>query len=79
MDPIARQHRIRVWWTVYTFDRLCSAQLGHPIMIQDADIDVEMPSMAGLTPKEQEDFSDPSHLVANVKLTRITSNIIRFA
>ena len=76
ISPLEREHRVRVWWTVYTFDRMCSVKLGHPIMIQDEDIDVDMPSMNGLSPKEREEFSDPAHLTANVQLTRITGDIL---
>lgn len=76
LSPIQREHRIRVWWTVYNIDRLCSAKLGYPIMLRDEDIDTELPSMNGLTLQEQEDFVDPTHLRANVELTRITGDII---
>jgi hypothetical protein len=45
-------------------------------MIQDDDIDAEMPSMNGLGADDRQDFADPSHLTANVVLARITGNII---
>jgi hypothetical protein len=38
-------------------------------------IDVELPTNEGLIPAELEEFTDPSHLVANVKLARITGQI----
>jgi proline utilization trans-activator len=73
--PVYREHRKRVWWTLYTLDRLCSSNLGYPLLISDAVIDVELPTNEGLVPAELEEFTDPSHLVANVKLAKITGQI----
>jgi proline utilization trans-activator len=73
--PIEREHRRRVWWTLYTLDRLCSSILGYPLLISDSAIDVELPSNDGLTATDQEEFADPAHVVANVKLARITGQI----
>lgn len=33
----------RVFWVAYSLDRECAASLGRPIMLQDEDIDVEIP------------------------------------
>lgn len=76
ISAVEREHRIRVWWSVYIIDRMTSSKLGHPVTIQDSDIDVDLPSMEKLTPSEQEEFSDPSHLIAHVKLARISGDII---
>ncbi|KGO54610.1 Major facilitator superfamily domain, general substrate transporter [Penicillium expansum] len=73
--PVDREHRKRVWWTLYTLDRLCSSNLGYPLLISDAVIDVELPTNEGLIPAELEEFTDPGHLVANVKLAKITGQI----
>ncbi|CAI7653159.1 unnamed protein product [Penicillium viridicatum] len=74
--PVDREHRKRVWWTLYTLDRLCSSNLGYPLLISDAVVDVELPTSEGLIPAELEEFTDPGHLVANVKLARITGQIL---
>lgn len=76
ISAVEREHRIRVWWSVYIIDRMTSSKLGHPVTVQDSDIDVDLPSMDKLTPSEQEEFSDPSHLIAHVKLARISGDII---
>ncbi|PLB52500.1 hypothetical protein P170DRAFT_402737 [Aspergillus steynii IBT 23096] len=76
ITPVEREHRVRVWWTVYTFDRLWSSKLGHPIGIRDSDIAVDMPSMERISPQEQEEFSDPEHLIAVIKLARTAGDII---
>ncbi|WRT68493.1 uncharacterized protein IL334_005469 [Kwoniella shivajii] len=55
-DPIRYEMKKRVFWAVYTLDRMMSAQLGRPAGIQDRDIDVELPLNVDV------DFSDPQTL-----------------
>lgn len=43
--------------------------------MRDEDIDVEMPSMEGLTEEEMAEFLDPRNLIINIKLARIIGNI----
>lgn len=76
ISAVEREHRIRVWWSIYTIDRITSSKLGHPVTVRDSDIDVDLPSMERLTPSEREEFSDPAHLVAHLRLARITGDII---
>lgn len=78
MDPVHRETRRRVWWTLYLFDRMISSKLGYPLGIQDEDIDVELPSMDGLSAAEQSEFNDPIHLRAHASLARITGDICKF-
>ena len=75
IKPIERENRRRVWWTLYILDRISASKLGRPVTISDDDIDVEFPSMDGLSSEEKEDFIDPAHLIANIKLARITGRI----
>ncbi|WVQ92957.1 hypothetical protein IAU59_000018 [Kwoniella sp. CBS 9459] len=42
-DPIGCEMRSRVFWSIYTLDRLVSAALGRPLSISDDEIDVEEP------------------------------------
>src|ERR1700754_240683 len=58
-----------------THIRLCSSKLGHPIMINDDDIDAEMPSNDGLSPQDLEEFFDAENQIANIKLARISGEI----
>ncbi|KAL1628861.1 hypothetical protein SLS54_001550 [Diplodia seriata] len=76
ISAVEIENRRRVWWTVYTFDRMCSSKLGHPVMIRDEDIDTPLPSTDGLSPAEREEFLDAEQLIATVKLSRITGNIL---
>ncbi|KAL1648132.1 hypothetical protein SLS58_002459 [Diplodia intermedia] len=76
ISAVEVENRRRVWWTVYTFDRMCSSKLGHPVMIRDEDIDTPLPSTDGLSPAEREEFLDAEQLITTVKLSRITGNIL---
>jgi proline utilization trans-activator len=76
ISAVEREHRVRVWWSVYIIDRITSSKLGHPVTVRDSDIDVDLPSMERLTPSEREEFSDPAHIVAHLRLARITGDII---
>ncbi|KAK2052527.1 fungal-specific transcription factor [Colletotrichum caudatum] len=44
LDDATREHRRRVWWSVYSLDRIISVKSGNPITIQDEDIGVDPPS-----------------------------------
>ena len=77
LGAVERQARIRVWWSLYFFDRFTCSKLGQPVSIRDEDIDVELPSMNGLSPGEQDEFAEPSQLCAAVGLARIAGDICR--
>ncbi|OCF31552.1 hypothetical protein I316_06751 [Kwoniella heveanensis BCC8398] len=57
-DPMRYEMKKRVFWAVYTLDRMMSAQLGRPTGIQDRDIDVELPLNVNF------DFADVKALAA---------------
>lgn len=44
LDNAAKEHRRRVWWSVYSLDRIQSVKSGNPITIYDEDIGVAVPS-----------------------------------
>ncbi|KAJ5632081.1 hypothetical protein N7490_008420 [Penicillium lividum] len=73
-DPVDRQHRIRLWWAIYVYDRIYSSKAGWPNQLSDSDIDVEMPStVPGGVHDEQ--FSDTEFLVASIELAGITGQV----
>ncbi|KAI8713819.1 Zn(2)-C6 fungal-type domain-containing protein [Fusarium sp. LHS14.1] len=76
LTPVERESRRRTWWVLYFFDRFSASKLGQPITVRDEDIDVEMPSMDGLTRDEMAEFLDPKNLIINIKLARIIGNIL---
>lgn len=74
-DPAVREHRIRVWWTAYSFDRMWAAKLGHPVAVQDHFIEVDFPSDPKLT-TPSDDFADAAYLVASLQLARLSGRIV---
>lgn len=74
-DAIMREHRCRVWWTAYTFDRMWSAKLGFPHAISDTVIEVDLPSNQSEN-ADQDDIPDCCYLVAMIELARLTSQIM---
>ncbi|KAF4980540.1 hypothetical protein FZEAL_3475 [Fusarium zealandicum] len=74
-DAGAREHRNRVWWTAYSFDRLWASRLGHPVAIQDDDIEVDLPAdpVLGIP---SDDFGDSAYFIASVRLARLSSRIL---
>lgn len=44
LSEAAREHRRRVWWSIYSLDRILSVKSGNPITILDDDIGVNLPS-----------------------------------
>ncbi|KAK7429421.1 hypothetical protein QQZ08_004013 [Neonectria magnoliae] len=73
-DPSVREHRNRVWWTAYSFDRMWASRLGHPVAIQDEFIEVDLPCDPVLT-SGHDDFKDSGYLVASVRLARLAGRI----
>ncbi|KAL3476268.1 fungal-specific transcription factor domain-containing protein [Aspergillus californicus] len=76
IDPVERQHRIRVWWTIYIFDRMWGSKMGLPSQILDDDIHLDMPSRILPAQVYEEQFSDAEYLKANIKLARIVGETI---
>lgn len=74
-DPELREHRIRVWWSVYILDRLLSSKTGLPLSISDDDISVKSPS--DVSTLNSKDFGDHSRFVALLRLARIAGDISR--
>ncbi|KAM0248510.1 hypothetical protein ACHAQJ_009447 [Trichoderma viride] len=66
IDNETREHRQRVWWSTYSLERLLCVTSGHPISIQDEDIDVLLPSL-----KEVDDCHSFSILTSYTELSRI--------
>ncbi|GLB33579.1 putative fungal specific transcription factor [Lyophyllum shimeji] len=43
ITPIEKETRRKIWWGVYTLDRMLALALGRPLGINDSDCDVEQP------------------------------------
>ncbi|KAK2774662.1 C6 transcription factor [Colletotrichum kahawae] len=75
-DVAAREHRNRVFWTAYIFDRMWASKLGHPVCVQDVDIEVDLPSNPTVDESIADDFAEASYFVASVKLARVLGKIV---
>ncbi|KAJ5138999.1 transcriptional regulator family: Fungal Specific TF [Penicillium bovifimosum] len=76
IDPVERQHRIQIWWTIYIFDRMWGSKMGLPMQILDEDIHVDMPSTISPRRRHEEELSDTEYMTANIKLARIVGETI---
>ncbi|XMA11498.1 hypothetical protein WAI453_004289 [Rhynchosporium graminicola] len=76
VDPVAREHRVQIWWTIYIFDRMWESKMGIPNSILDEDIHVDMPTT--ISPKELHDaqFPDTEYATASVDLAKIAGEAI---
>ncbi|KAK2022924.1 hypothetical protein LX32DRAFT_173903 [Colletotrichum zoysiae] len=78
-DPGLREHRKRLFWTAYVFDRVWASKLGHPTAIQDGDIGIDLPSeppVAGRRPSGG-DFGDAAYHVASLRLAALVTKTVR--
>ncbi|KAJ5653678.1 transcriptional regulator family: Fungal Specific TF [Penicillium lividum] len=76
IDPVERQHRIEIWWTIYIFDRMWGSKMGLPMQILDEDIHVDMPTPISPRWRHEEELSDTEYMTANIKLAQIVSETI---
>ncbi|KAJ5655837.1 Major facilitator superfamily domain general substrate transporter [Penicillium longicatenatum] len=76
IDPVERQHRIEIWWTIYIFDRMWGSKMGLPMQILDEDIHVDMPTPISPRWRHEEELSDTDYMTANIKLAQIVGETI---
>ncbi|KAE8133528.1 fungal-specific transcription factor domain-containing protein [Aspergillus pseudotamarii] len=74
-DPTEREHRVRLWWAIYIFDRMYTSKIGLPLQIRDDDIYVDLPTPVN-SPDAEEQFSDTAYLVSSIRLARIIGQIV---
>lgn len=73
LNPVAREHRIRIWWSIYTLDRFWGSKSGFPVQIHDEWIHVDLPSnLASETYPDQ--FADSAFPTTAIQLAKITGN-----
>ena len=74
-DAAAREHRVRVWWTAYCFDRMWASRLGHPVAIQNDFIEVNLPSDP-IIDTASDDFADSAYIVASIRIARLSAHMV---
>ncbi|KAJ5122644.1 fungal-specific transcription factor domain-containing protein [Penicillium atrosanguineum] len=76
LHPVEREHRVRIWWTIYVLDRYWGSKSGFPVQIHDDDVHVDLPS-ASASEAYSEQFSDAAYQTAGIKLAEITGHTTR--
>ncbi|KAH8599112.1 fungal-specific transcription factor domain-containing protein [Bisporella sp. PMI_857] len=76
ISPFARQHRICLWWTIYTCDKMWGSKLSHPLEIQEMDMSVDQPYISALDENERAQLPEPAYMIASIQLAKITGSII---
>ncbi|KKZ61729.1 hypothetical protein EMCG_03758 [[Emmonsia] crescens] len=73
LDDHAREHRRRLWWSVYSMDRILCVKSGNPLTIADEDIGVLPPSRLPDEPK----LCPATVLLHYTELSRILGKIMK--
>lgn len=76
LHPVEREHRVRIWWSIYMLDRFWGSKAGFPVQIHDDDVHVDPPSNL-LSDTHPELFADSAYQIATVDLARIIGNTTR--
>ncbi|SCU94465.1 LAFA_0F21990g1_1 [Lachancea sp. 'fantastica'] len=82
-DTLSRfelEHRRRLWWTVYMYERMLSSKAGLPLSFDDESITTELPGDFNMTnpPRNCEHyiFPEAEYITNCVKITQINSKIL---
>lgn len=75
------EHRRRLWWTVYMYERMLASKAGLPLSLTDEDISTELPTdfnMSNPNPGCENYIFPEADFISNcVKITKINANILR--
>ncbi|GMM28195.1 Put3 protein [Martiniozyma asiatica (nom. inval.)] len=75
------EHRRRLWWTVYMYERMLASKAGLPLSLTDEDISTELPSDFDMSQPaagcESYIFPEAEFISNCVKITQINANILR--
>ncbi|OAX82314.1 hypothetical protein ACJ72_03336 [Emergomyces africanus] len=73
LDDHTREHRRRLWWSVYSMDRILCVKSGNPLTIADEDIGVLPPSRL----PEEPELCPATVLFHYTELSRILGKIMK--
>jgi proline utilization trans-activator len=75
------EHRRRLWWTVYMYERMLASKAGLPLSLTDEDISTELPNDFDMSNPSSgcENYIFPeAEFISNcVRITKINANILR--
>lgn len=73
LDDAVREHRIRVWWTGYVFDRIFATNLGDPVSVPDDVMSVSLPNDLVHPPN---DFVNSDCFIVRIRLMSVFSDAV---
>jgi proline utilization trans-activator len=76
IDPLLKQHRNCLWYTVYTCDRMWASKVGYPLGTQDSDFSVDLPSLDNVPEQDRSELPNPAYTRASTKLASIAGDVI---
>ena len=50
-DPIERNTRRQVWWSIYTFEKILCSILGRPTVVDDREVSAQFPDATSMPPE----------------------------
>ena len=75
------EHRRRLWWTVYMYERMLASKAGLPLSLTDEDISSELPNdfdMSNPGPGCENYIFPEAEFISNcVKITKVNATILR--
>ncbi|OKL61768.1 hypothetical protein UA08_02468 [Talaromyces atroroseus] len=75
-DPRSAEISNRLWWSLYSMERLVSVKIGRPGFIREDEVDAPLPTALPALDEVQIN-NNIHHQIANASLTRILSRLVQ--
>ena len=75
-NAVDREHRIRLWWSIYAMDKFWGIKSGLPFLAGDQDMHVDLPK-ALASPVDAEQFNDHAFQSAAISIARLIGNTMQ--
>ncbi|ODQ77465.1 hypothetical protein BABINDRAFT_25839, partial [Babjeviella inositovora NRRL Y-12698] len=74
------EHRRRLWWTVYIYERMLSSKIGLPLLVTDECVSTALPSDFDMTQPpagcEHYIFPEAEILTTTIRITKINAKVL---
>lgn len=71
-----REHRIRLWWSIYAMDKFWGIKSGLPSLVSEQDMHVDLPK-ALISPVHAEQFNDHGFQIAAISIARLIGSTVQ--
>lgn len=75
-NAVDREHRIRLWWSIYAMDKFWGIKSGLPSLVSDHDMHVDLPK-ALISPVHAEQFNDHAFQTSAISIARLIGNTVQ--